>query len=69
MSELIDKSEISKRLCAACSNMGSLACISCVIPHIVKDTLTVDAEPVKQGQWINKVFFTVSALRCTNEVR
>ena len=51
MPELIDKSEVLKRLCAGCYNMGSFACISCVIPHIVKETPTVEAAPVRHGQW------------------
>ena len=52
MSDLIDKSEVLKKLCAACSNVGSFACISCVIPKIVKDTQTIEAEPVRHGRWI-----------------
>lgn len=34
--KLIDKSTAIQRLCAACSNMGSFACGSCVIPGIIK---------------------------------
>ena len=52
MSELIDKSEVLQRLCAACSNMGSFACMGCVIPCIVKGVPTIEAEPVRHGRWI-----------------
>ena len=34
--KLIDKSTAIQRLCAACSNMGSFACVSCAIPNIIK---------------------------------
>ena len=50
--ELIDKSEVLQKLCAACYNMGSFACISCVIPHIIKDMPAIDAEPMRHGRWI-----------------
>lgn len=36
MIDLIDRSEVLQKLCAACSNMGSFACMSCTIPGIVK---------------------------------
>lgn len=56
MSEMIDRSEALKRLCAACSNMGSFACMTCVIPGIIKDTPTIEAEPVRHGRWINDTY-------------
>ena len=52
MPELIDKSEVLKRLCAACYNMVSFACISCVIPRIIKETPTAKPE-VRHGHWEN----------------
>ena len=51
MSELIDRAETLQKLCAACYNQGSFACISCVIPHIIKDIPTSEAEPVRHGRW------------------
>ena len=55
MDYLIYKSEALKRLCAACSNMGSFACISCSIPKIIKNLPTIDVAPVRHGRWILKI--------------
>lgn len=52
MTELIDKSKATQRLCAACYNTGSFACISCVIPEIIKGIPTIETEPVRHGRWI-----------------
>lgn len=48
MPELIDKSKVLQKLCAACYNTGSFACISCVIPHIIK-------EMPSESKWIRCV--------------
>lgn len=51
MSEMIDRSKVLQRLCAACYNMGSFACISCVIPEIIKGIPAIEAKPVRR--WIS----------------
>ena len=52
MLDLIERKEALQRLCAACSNMGSFACMSCTIPGIVKGIPKIKAEPVRRGRWI-----------------
>lgn len=52
MPELVDRSIVSQRLCAACSNTGSFACISCAMPEIVKGIPKIEAEPVRHGLWV-----------------
>ena len=52
MRELIDKAEVTQKLCAACYNTGSFACISCEIPKIIKRIPAIVSEPVLHGQWI-----------------
>lgn len=42
MSDLIDRGEAIRRLCAECSNMGSFACISCKILSIIKSIPSVN---------------------------
>ncbi len=48
--EMIDRQVALKKLCAACYNTGSFACISCVIPEIIKGIPAIEAEPVLR--WI-----------------
>ena len=55
MPELIDKSIAIQKLCAACSNTGSFACISCVVPAIIKEIPAIETEPVRHGRWILKI--------------
>lgn len=52
MSELIKRSEVLQRLCAACSNMGSFACMSCNIPGIIKGIPKIEAQPMHRAHWI-----------------
>ena len=37
-------------LCSKCTNTGSFACISCVIPNIIKEIPKIESEPVRN--WI-----------------
>lgn len=41
--EMIDKSDVLRSLCAACDNTGSFACISCVIPRIIRDMPAIES--------------------------
>ena len=50
--ELIDKSKVLQKLCAACYNTGSFACISCEIPAIIKGIPTIQSEQARQGRWV-----------------
>lgn len=67
MLELIEKSKVKLRLCAACYNNGSFACLSCVIPEIIKGVPTIEAEPVRHGQWETwgYVFHGIEWKRCS----
>lgn len=56
ITDLIDRSKVLQQLCAACSNMGSFACIGCAIPGIVKEIPKIDAEPVLHAIWINDTY-------------
>lgn len=50
MADLIDRSQVLQRLCAACSNMGSFGCMSCTILRIVKEIPKIESEPVRHGR-------------------
>lgn len=56
MPEMIERSEVLQKLCAACSNMGSFICMSCAIPGIVKGIPKIESEPVRHGRWINDTY-------------
>lgn len=56
MNDLIDRTKTIQRLCVACSNMGSFACMTCVIPKIIKEIPKIEAEPIQHAQWINNTY-------------
>ena len=51
MPELIEKGSAIQKLCAECVRTGSFICKSCIIPSIIQSIPTIDAEPVRNGQW------------------
>lgn len=63
MIDLIDRSEVLARLCAACSNMGSFACLSCTILKNVKAVPTIEAEPVQHVMTLEQLNSITSYLR------